>query len=296
MLNVKSGPCVNYNKSFAIGIVLNTSYVAIEVIYGLAINSSALLADAGHNASDVMSLILAWIAICMSKIKPLGKFTYGFRKTTILSSVINSFLILIAATFILWETIKKIGHPAEIQTNILMVVSCIGVLINIGTAFFFLKGKKKDINIQGTFLHMMADAAVSMGVLAGGFLMKYTHAYWIDPLLSLLIVVVILWSASGLLLDSLRLSMDAVPKAIDIKRVKSFLEEYQGVRNVHELHVWALSTTETALTAHLVVPEGYDETFIFNIRDELSERFQIDYSTLQIESSVNPDNYQYYQI
>ncbi len=286
----------DYNNSFAIGIFLNIVYVFVEIFYGLSVNSSALLADAGHNASDVVSLFLAWGAISLAKKRPFGKYTYGLRKTTILASTINGVLIIAAAGFILSETLQKLKHPVALPGNIIMVVAGVGILVNTITALLFLKGQKADLNIKGTFLHMASDAAVSFGVLAGGYIIKETGKYWIDPLLSFIIVAVILLSAVGLLIDSFKLSVDAVPKEIDIKKVKVFLEKMEGVKQVHDLHIWALSTTETALTAHLVVPEGCDDIFLYHVRETLKEKFNIRHSTLQIQSSFVDDEYQYHPV
>lgn len=280
-----------YGKSFAFGIGLNVIYVFVELFYGISIDSSALIADAGHNASDVVSLMLAWGAIVLAKKRPFGKYTYGLRKTTILSAIINGVLIVIAAGFILGETIKKLEHPVELPGNIIMIVAGVGILVNTGTALLFLKGKKKDLNIQGTFLHMASDAAVSAGVLIGGFIMKETGRYWVDPLLGFIIVAVIVFSATGLLIDSFKLSVDAVPKDIDLVKVKNFLQRLDGVRQVHDLHVWALSTTENCLTAHLVVPDGCDDDFLFFVREKLKKEFNINHSTLQVQSSFVEDEY-----
>lgn len=287
-----------YGKVFAWGIGLNIVYVIVELVYGFAINSSALLADAGHNASDVAGLFLSWGAICLAKKRPFGKFTYGLRKTTILAATVNGVLIVGAAGFILSETIQKLRHPVELPGNIIMVVAGIGILVNTGTALLFMKGQHTDLNIKGTFLHMAADATVSAGVLLGGYMMSTTGKFWIDPVLSFIIVIVILWSAVTLLIDSFKLSVDAVPKEIDIDKVKKFLEKIEGVEQVHDLHVWALSTTETCLTAHLVVPfvaTGVD-TFLYKIREQLRVEFNINHSTLQIQNSFVDDEYSYHPV
>lgn len=285
-----------YGLSFTIGISLNIIYVIIELIYGLAVNSSALVADAGHNASDVFSMLLAWGAIYLSGKRPFGKYTYGLRKTTILASTINGILIVGAAGFILSETIQKLKHPVELPGEVIMVVAGIGILVNTCTALLFLKGQKYDLNIKSMFVHMATDAAVSAGVLAGGFIIKETGIYWIDPALSFIIVTVIILSAIGLLIDSFTLSVDAVPKDIDIAKVRQFLQKMDGVRQVHDLHVWALSTTETCLTAHLVVPEGCDDKFLYNIREKLQSEFNISHSTLQVQSSFVEDEYIYHPV
>lgn len=289
-------PKRNYGKAFAIGIGLNVLYVAVEVFYGLAINSSALLADAGHNASDVFSLILAWAATWVAGRQPRGTYTYGFRRTTIMASLVNGLLIFAAAGLILWDAIEKIQEPVEIPGNIVMIVAGIGVVINTITALLFMKGQKDDLNIKGAFLHMAADAAVSVGVVLGGLAMTLTNAYWVDPALSFVIVAVIVYSAWGLLRDSAKLALDGVPKDIDLNKVKQFLESLDKVEEVHDLHVWALSTTETALTAHLVVPAGHDDQFIFDVRDKLKDEFNIDHSTLQIERTFKDEEYRHYRV
>ncbi|MEQ8551725.1 MAG: cation diffusion facilitator family transporter [Cyclobacteriaceae bacterium] len=284
----------NFGKAFAIGIGLNTLYVAVEAFYGFTVNSSALLADAGHNTSDVFSLILAWAAIWISKKKPSGKYTYGLRKTTILASLFNGLLIIIASGFILWDAIQKIQNPIEVPGNTIMIVAGIGLIVNASTALMFIKGQD-DLNIKGAFLHMAADAGVTLAVLIGGLIMKYTGAYWVDPVLSFLIVGVILYGTWGLLSDSIKLAIDAVPENIDLNEVKQFLEKIDCVEEVHDLHIWALSTTETALTAHLVIPDGCEDQLLYDIREKLHEMFEITHTTLQVEKEWNDDEYRPYK-
>jgi cobalt-zinc-cadmium efflux system protein len=294
--NAYSARQPEYGPVFAIGIGLNVIYVIVEFIYGFKVNSSALIADAGHNASDVLSLILSWVAIFLATKRPFGKYTYGLRRTTILAAAINGVLIILAAAFILSETIQKLRYPVEIPGDTIMKVAGVGILVNTITALLFIKGQKNDLNIKGTFLHMAADAAVSAGVLVGGLLMKLTGAYWIDSLLSFIIVAVIVFSAKGLLVDSIKLSVDAVPKEIDLEKVKHFLLRLDGVRQVHDLHIWALSTTETCLTAHLVVPEGCDDAFLYHIREMLFKEFKITHSTLQVQRSFVENEYEYHPV
>jgi len=281
----------HYGKTFAIGIGLNVAFVIVEVFYGLSVDSSALLADAGHNTSDVFSLILAWAATWVAQKRPSGKYTYGWRKTTIHASLINGVLIIAAAGLITWEAIHKLQDPVAIPGDVIMIVAGIGVVINTITALLFMRGQRKDLNIKGAFLHMAADAAVSVGVVLGGLIIQRTGAYWVDPALSFLIVAVIVYSAWGLLRDSVDLALDAVPKNIDIDEVKAFLEGIDRIAEVHDLHVWALSTTETALTAHLVVPDGHDDPFIFELRRRLHDHFDIDHCTLQIERTFADEEY-----
>ena len=280
----------NYGKAFGIGIALNTIYVVVELYYGFIANSSALLADAGHNASDVFSLILAWAAIKIATKRPSKRYTYGLRKTTILASMINGLIIIAAAGLIAWEAVQKFQNPAEISGNIVMIVAAIGLVVNTGTAFLFWKGSKGDLNIRGAFLHMAADAGVTLGVLLGGLAIKYTGLTWIDPALSLVIVLVILYSAWDLLRDSIKIAVDAVPKNIDIDEVESFLMNIEGVEEVHDLYIWAMSTTETALSTHLVVPDGHKDQFLYDIREQLHDKFEITHTTLQIEKELGIKN------
>ncbi|AVR45169.1 cation transporter [Christiangramia fulva] len=280
-----------HGKAFAIGITLNIAYVIVEVFYGLSINSSALLADAGHNTSDVLSLVLAWAATWAAQKRPSGDYTYGYRKTTIMASVINGALIIAAGGIITYDAILKLQNPVEIPGNIIMIVAGIGVVINTLTALLFMKGQKGDLNIKGAFLHMAADAGVSLGVVIGGLVIKLTGITWIDPVLSFVIVAVIVYSAWGLLRDSVKLALDAVPQEIDIQEVNNYLKSINGVEGVHDLHIWAMSTTETALTAHLIVPGGQDDNFLYKIREELHEKFEITHTTLQIENDFGDDAY-----
>jgi len=281
----------NYNKAFLIGIILNVIYILVEVFYGLMINSMALLADAGHNFSDVLGLLLAWGAAYLAKTATTEKRTYGFRKSTILAALFNAILLMIAVGAITIEAIRKIISPEPVQGEIMMVVAGIGVVINSITAFLFMKGRKADLNIKGAFLHMAADAAVSLGVVIAGFIIYSTGWLWIDPAISLVIVLVITFGTWGLLKDSFHLSIDAVPTGIDLKAVGNYLKSINGVTEVHDLHIWAMSTTETALTAHLVIPdETKDDYFLKKICGELHSRFGIEHSTIQIEKSAQSAN------
>jgi len=273
-----------YNRAFALGIALNVLFVVIEVFYGLLANSSALLADAGHNASDVLSLVFAWTAAWMATIKPTGKYTYGLRKTTILVSILNALLLFAAVGFIAWDAIVKIQNPQPVAGGQVMVVAGIGVLINTATALLFMKGQKDDLNIKGAFLHMTADAGVSLGVVIAGLLIYFTGILWIDSLTSFLIIGVVLWGTWSLFTDSLRLALDAVPSHIKIDEVRAFLESQKGVANVHDLHIWAMSTTKVALTAHLVMPAGNSDAFLSHLQEDLEHKFGIGHTTFQIEN------------
>ncbi len=272
-----------YNRAFAIGIALNVVFVAVEVIYGLLANSSALLADAGHNAGDVLSLVFAWTAAWLATIKPAGKYTYGLRKTTILVSILNALLLFVALGFIAWDAVIKIKNPQPVAGTQVMIVAGIGVVVNTLTALLFMKGQKDDLNIKGAFLHMAADAGVSLGVVIAGLLIYFTGIPWIDSLTSFLIIGVVLWGTWNLFTNSLRLALDAVPGHIKIEAVRTYLESQNGVTDVHDLHIWAMSTTRVALTAHLVMPGGNSDAFLSELQEELQHRFGIGHTTFQVE-------------
>lgn len=274
----------NYNKAFAIGVSLNVIFIIVEVVAGLSVNSMALLADAGHNISDVFSLILAWGASYLTSRPTSKRRTYGLRKTSILASLTNAILLLIAIGAIAWEAVQRFADPQPISGGTVMWVAGIGVIINGITALLFMKGRKNDINIKGAYLHMAADAGVSAGVVLAGLAIILTGATWIDPVISLVIVLVIAIGTWGLLRDSLNLAMDAVPAGIDPDAVRKFLAAQPGVTDVHDLHIWGMSTTSTALTAHLVMPEGNsDDSFLSKLAEALHEQFQIDHPTFQVE-------------
>jgi len=275
---------VTYARHFAIGIGLNILFVIIEVIYGLLANSSALLVDAGHNASDVLGLVFAWAAAWMATVKPKGKYTYGLRKMTILVSILNALLLFGAVAAIAWDAFKKLKAPEPVEGSQVMIVAGIGVVINTLTALLFYKGRKSDLNIKGAFLHMAADAGVSLGVVVAGLLIKLTGIQWIDPAVSFLIILVILWGTWRLFIDSINLALDAVPRHIDVNKVRDFLLSKEGVTGIHDLHIWAMSTTQVALTVHLVIPGGAGDTFIAALQKELGLYFGINHTTFQIEN------------
>jgi len=281
----------NFNRAFLIGIILNVIYIVVELVYGLAINSMALIADAGHNFSDVLGLILAGGAAYLAKTAATEKRTYGLRKSTILAAFFNAILLMIAVGAITIEAVRKLIYPEPVQGQTMMIVAGIGFVINGITALLFMKGREKDINIKGAFIHMAADAGVSLGVVVAGFTILSTGWLWVDPAVSILIVIVITIGTWGLLKDSFHLSMDAVPKAINLKEVGNYLKGINGVTEVHDLHIWAMSTTETALTAHLVIPnETKDDFFLKKICGELHSKFGIEHSTIQIEKSAQSSN------
>ncbi len=274
----------NYNKAFAVGVALNLGYVFAEAIVGLRINSLALLADAGHNLSDVLSLLLAWAATYLAQIGPSQRRTYGWRRSTIIAALLNALLLLVAIGGISWEAVRRFGQPTAVPGGIVMAVAGLGVVINTATALLFLKGRHGDINIKGAFLHMAADAGISAAVVLGGLAISLTGLAWIDPAMSLLVVAVIAVGTWGLLRDSVNLSLDAVPPGIDAGAVEQYLRGLPGILRVHDLHIWAMSTTESALTAHLVKPDGrIDDPLLQQIRKELHDRFEIEHMTIQLE-------------
>lgn len=275
----------DFGRAFAIGVALNTGFVAAEVAAGLWFGSLALLADAGHNLSDVMSLLLAWGAAALAKRKPAGRRTYGLRKATILASLANAILLLVAVGAIVSEAVRRIMDPAEVAAAPVMAVAAIGVVINTATALMFMGGSKSDLNVRGAFLHMAADAAVSLAVVIGAGVIALTGLLWLDPALSLLIVAVILLGTWGLLRDSVDLALDAAPRGVDVEAVRAWLAERPGVTDVHDLHIWAMSTTETALTAHLTRPVNTDpDAFLHDVCEGLHHRFDIGHATLQVET------------
>ena len=284
----------NFNQAFLIGIILNVVYIVVEIIYGIIINSMALLADAGHNFSDVLGLLLAWGASYLAKTASTEKRTYGMRKSTILAALFNAIILMIAVGAITIEAVRKLIYPEPVQGQTMMIVAGIGFIINAITALLFMKGREKDLNIKGAFLHMAADAGVSLGVVLSGFIILLTGWLWVDPIIGIVIVIVITLGTWGLLKESFHLSMDAVPREINLKQVGDYLKSIQGVKEVHDLHIWAMSTTENALTAHLVIPEATkNDFFLKEICGELQKRFGIVHSTIQIEKSAQNANCEY---
>ena len=275
----------DFGRAFAIGATLNIGFVVAETVAGLMTHSLALLADAGHNLSDVLGLFMAWGAVILAKRAPGGRHTYGLRKGTILASLTNAVVLLVAIGAIAWEAVRRFADPQPIQAGPVMIVAGIGIVINTATALMFMKGSKDDLNIRGAFLHMAADAAISAGVVVAAAAMWFTGWLWLDPVVSLGIVAVIVLGTWSLLRDSLDLALDAAPRGIDPKAVKTWLADRPGVTEVHDLHIWAMSTTETAMTAHLVRPENPDnDQFLHDICGEMSKRFKIGHVTIQVES------------
>jgi cobalt-zinc-cadmium efflux system protein len=277
----------DFGRVFAIAIALNVVFVATEAAVGLWAGSLALLADAGHNLSDVLALVLAWGAATLAKRAPTPKRTYGLRKATILASLANGVLLLVAVGAIVSESVRRFLEPAPVATQAVMLTAALGVVLNTATAMLFMKGRD-DINIRGAFLHMAADAAVSLAVVVGAALIAWTGRLWIDPMLSLGIAAVIVVGTAGLLRESVDMALDAAPRGLDVEEVRAWLLDQPGVVEVHDLHVWAMSTTETALTAHLIRPENADgDTFLHEACDGLHERFGIGHATLQVETRAD---------
>ncbi len=274
----------DYNRAFAIGVALNAGYIAVEAVFGIMAGSLALLADAGHNLSDVLGLLLAWGANYLVQRRPTVRHTYGWRKSSILAALMNAVILLAAMGGIAWEGIRRLSDPSPVAGKTIIIVAAVGVVINSATALLFLSGRKTDLNIRGAFLHMAADAGVSAGVIVAGVAILASGRMWIDPMISIIITIIILIGTWGLLRDSFNLALDAVPAGIDPKAVNSYLSDLPGVTEVHDLHIWAMSTTETALTAHLVKPAaGDDDVILEKAGKELHERFGIAHTTIQWE-------------
>ena len=275
---------VSYGLAFAVGIGLNTVFVGIEVAYGLMANSMALVADAGHNLSDVLALGLAWLASLLAQRRPTGRFTYGLRSSSILAALANAMLLLVVSGAILWEAILRLFRPEAVASETIIWVAAAGILVNTATALMFMNGREHDLNIRGAFLHMTADALVSAGVVLAGLGIMLTGWTWLDPVVSLLIIGAILWSTWGLLADSMSLSLHAVPPGIEMGAIRAYLESLPGVAEVHDLHIWGMSTTETALTAHLVTTAGGGaDALVAQAVRELKEYFRVGHATLQVE-------------
>ncbi len=274
----------NYNRAFAIGVTLNVIFVAIEAGYGFAAGSLALIADAGHNLSDVLSLLLAWGAGLLAAKAATEKRTYGFRKVTIMASLSGAILLLIALGGITWEAIGRFFDPKPVDGVIVIVVATIGVVINTITALLFVSGRKHDLNIKSAFLHMAADAGISFGVVVAGIIIMVTGWLLIDPIISLLVAAVILAGTWSLLRDSMNLAIDSVPEGIDINEIKRYLTGLENVSQIHDLHVWPMSTTEVALSVHLIiVDDSLNNNFLFELQRQLHDRFSIEHSTIQVE-------------
>lgn len=269
---------------FAIATALNIALVAVQVFYGIAAHSVALLADAGHNFGDALGLALAWGAHVLARAKPTARYTYGFRSASIFAALINGVILLVATGAIAWEAIQRFFEPGEVAGFTVMIVAAVGIVINGVAAWLLMAGQKGDINIRGAFLHMVADAGVSFSVVVAGGIIMLTGWNWLDPSMSLVISAVIVWGTWSLLREAVNQSLDAVPSGISPKDVSQFLIGLPGVEAIHDLHIWAMSTTETALTCHLVMPNGHPgDEFLQNLFHQLHDKFKIEHPTLQIE-------------
>jgi cobalt-zinc-cadmium efflux system protein len=280
----------NFGKAFAIGIGLNTAFVIIETVYGFYANSMALVADAGHNLSDVLGLIVAWSGAMMARRSATPRFTYGLKKASILSALVNSLFLLIAVGAIGAEAIRRLFHPSTTDGEYVVAIAAIGILVNGGTALLFASGREHDINIRGAYLHMASDTLVSLAVVFSGFVILWTGQRWVDPVMSLAVAVVILWGTIGLLKESVWLSLAGVPSGIDVDQVEAALSRLEGVEAIHDLHIWPLSTTETALTAHIVTRQAdYPDELLTRARAVLHS-FRIEHCTLQVEREHPADH------
>jgi cobalt-zinc-cadmium efflux system protein len=274
---------INLGNAFKTGIAINILFIVIEIIYGFLANSMALVSDAGHNLSDVLALVFSWIAVILSQRKPNLKFTYGFRRSTILIAMLNTLLLLVAVGFIIRETVLRIGKPEDINSRSVIIIATIGIAVNGFTAWLFMKDKKHDLNIRSAFVHFIADALVSLGVVVAGIIIALTGIEWIDSLVSFIIVAVILYSSYHLLMDTINLSLDAVPENINIGEVRDYLGNLPEVTGVHDLHIWALGTSTAALTVHLSTNVQTGVQFISAVQKQLHEKFNIEHSTIQVE-------------
>jgi cobalt-zinc-cadmium efflux system protein len=280
----------DFGRAFAIGTALNIGIVVLQTVFGIIAHSTALLADAGHNLSDVLSLVVAWGAAGLGKRRATARYTYGLRGSTIIAALFNAVFLLVVLGGIAWEAIQRFSEPVEVHGKIVMGVAAIGIVINGISAWLFAAGRKGDINVRSAFWHMLSDALVSFGVVIAGGLIVLTDAYWLDPAVTLVIVAIIIYGTWGLLRDSLGMALAAVPSKINPEQVSKFFAALPGVSRIHDLHIWPMSTTETALTCHLVMPAGHPgDPFILRVADELQSRFEIQHTTLQIEVSENAD-------
>jgi len=274
-------------RAFVLAIGLNAAFVAIEFTYGFIANSTALMADAGHNLSDVLGLVLAWGAALLTKSTPTRRFTYGLRGSSILAALLNALLLMVACGAIAWEAVLRFAHPEPVAGATVSIVAAIGVVINGFSAWLFMSGSKDDINVRGAYLHMAADTALSLGVVVAGLVVMYTGWRWLDPAVSLVIVVIIVAGTWSLMKESVQMALAGVPASVDAGKVNAFLAAQPGVTGVHDVHIWAMSTTETALTAHLVMPGGYPgDAAIDTIVAQLRDDFSIHHCTLQVEEGT----------
>lgn len=280
------GP-LNFDRAFAIGITLNILFVVVEFGLGFVAHSVALMADAGHNLSDVFGLSIAWAGATLARRGASKRFTYGLKASTILAALINALLLLMAMGAIVFEAVMRIGDPAPVKGAVVVVVAAAGILVNAASAWLFARGQKSDINLRGAYLHMAADATVSAGVMLAGVAIWFTGVEWIDPVVSIVVSAIIFWQTWGLLRETIEMSLNAVPRSIDYDEVKAALAAMPGVSATHDLHIWPMSTTETVLTAHLVMTEQSGPGFLGNAATMLQERFGIAHTTIQIERGAD---------
>jgi len=275
----------SFGSAFAIGIALNLGFVVVEVVYGVLAHSLALVADAGHNMGDVLGLLLAWVATFLARTAPTERRTYGLRSSSILAALFNAIFLLITVGAIAWEAIRRFGDPTVVQGRTVIWVAIVGIVINTVTALMFMSGRKRDLNIRAAFMHMAADAGVSLGVVVAGLVILATGWLWVDPVISLAIAAVITWGTWGLLRDSVNLALHAVPQGIEVAKVRQYLSSLPHVTEVHDLHIWPMSTTETALTAHLVRDtDDCDCALLDQASEDLNRKFEIQHATLQFET------------
>ncbi len=279
----------HYGRAFQLGVTLNVAFIAVEIFFGFYAHSLALLADAGHNATDVLGLLLAWGALVLAERQPTVRLTFGLRGASIIAALANGVLVFGVAGGIIWEAFARFAAPAPVGGTVVMAVAAVGIAVNGLTALLFFKGSHHDLNVKGAYLHMLADAGVSAGVVVSGALMAATGLQWLDPAVSLAIGAVIIAGSWGLMRDSIHLSLHGVPAQIDPEAVKDFLAAQDGVSDVHDLHIWAMSTNQNALSAHLVMPAGHPgDAFYVRVAHELEDRFAIHHTTLQIETGTAP--------
>jgi cobalt-zinc-cadmium efflux system protein len=274
----------DFDRAFAIGIGLNVAYIAVEAAAGLLAGSLALLADAGHNLSDVLGLALAWGAAVLGRRIPSHRFTYGLRSSSILAALANAIILLVVTGGLAWEAVFRFAHPAPVEGGVMAWVAGVGILVNGATALLFMRGRERDLNVRGAFLHMLSDTLVSAGVVVTGIAIALTGVSRIDPLVTLLVCAVIVYGTWGLMREAIGLALDAVPEGIDPAAVRTHLASLPGVAAIHDLHIWGMSTTETALTCHLVMPRGHPgDAMLTEVARDLEHRFGIHHATMQIE-------------
>lgn len=287
----------DFGRAFALGITLNIAFVIVEAVYGFLANSMALVADAGHNLSDVFGLAIAWLAASLANRPPSSRYSYGYKGATILASLANAVTLLVAMGALAWEAVQRFRAPVPVESRTIIMVACIGILINAATAMLFARGRHGDINIRGAYLHMAADAGVSAAVVAAGIAIAYTGWLWLDPAITLVIVGIVVWGTWGLLRESVGMSLQAVPRSVEEAAVRTFLVSQPGVTGLHDLHIWGMSTTEVAMTAHLVMDGKHPgDAFLMQLARELKHHHGISHVTIQIETDpdtqcdIAPDN------